>query len=183
MADLLRGNRVQCQLGGSGHLCECLHCCRDFWVEGQQRHAADRIVRTDCVVAFQYHDDVILKLTQLHAHAHIGQAGFQTLQEIQTLRCKLRPAGSSHETNWLWQDEFGVAGTPFAASAVAVVVAVVGIFMAVLRSDLVPWSKIQSRYDIQCKLLSWVGPKGTREVGQSFRFRLQGFWTRGLTDP
>ena len=62
MADLLRGNRVQCQLGGSGHLCECLHCCRDFWVEGQQRHAADRIVRTDCVVAFQYHDDVILKL-------------------------------------------------------------------------------------------------------------------------
>lgn len=75
MADLLCGNRMQCQLGGSGHLCECLHCCGDFWVEGQcktPRHtsASERIVRTDCVaVAFQ-HDDVALTLTHVHAHTH-----------------------------------------------------------------------------------------------------------------
>jgi len=42
-----------------------------------------------------------------------------------------------------WKDEFGVAGTPFAASVVAVVVAVLGIFMAVLRSDLA-WSLVVS---------------------------------------
>ena len=42
----------------------------------------------------------------------------------------------------LGQDSFGVAGTPTAAAIVVVAVALIGIFKAVLRSDLVPWQKI-----------------------------------------
>lgn len=37
-----------------------------------------------------------------------------------------------------WKDEFGVAGTPSVAAVVAIVVAMIGIKMAVVRSDLVP---------------------------------------------
>ena len=63
------------------------------------------------------------------------------------------------------QDEFGVAGTPFAASVVAVVVAVIGIFMGVLRSDLVPWRKIQSRYDILLtNAILGLSPKGAGKL-------------------
>ena len=40
-----------------------------------------------------------------------------------------------------WKDDFGVAGTPTAAAVVAIVVAMIGIKMAVVRSDLA-WSLV-----------------------------------------
>ena len=46
-----------------------------------------------------------------------------------------------------------MAGTPLAAAVVAVVVAVVGIFMAAHRSDLVPWSR-QRAHAAQMVLVS-----------------------------
>lgn len=79
-----------------------------------------------------------------------------------------------------WKDEFGVAGTPFAASVVAVVVAVIGIFMGVLRSDLA-WSLVVSwALAGLYRMHTVANPESFPEEAMSRHLALVAIWCSGV---